>query len=288
MPDVMAEPSRPGPAEAVARQGTHDGVGHPDLLATFDLLAATIRERAQGKRVIFIPNPGNWGDGLIRYGAKRFLYDYGIEHTELVYEKRGMKSLLIPYLLRAKNYLFIYSGGSAWGYHYHHGYDRIAMISKFTDNIIVLPSSYFFNPTLARAVLFRRDEFESKTFCPQSIFCHDMAIYLIARGLTYDFGPPEVERGNLYRRDKESSRRFEDVADSVDLSALGDHMSNGDDFLREIARYGHIITDRLHVGIGAAILGRPVDLYSGDDFKIGAIYKSSLKGRLPNVRFMDE
>lgn len=256
-----------------------------NLLAEFELLAATIRERAKGRTVIFLANPGNWGDGLIRYGAKRFLQDQGIRHLELSLGNRRGRALLLPYLLQARKYLFIYSGGSAWGYHHRHGYDLVALLSRFTDNIIVLPSSYFYDPRRVRGVLFRRDEFESKAFCPQSTFCHDMAIYLIARGLRYDFGPPEVEQGNLFRRDRESSRRFEGIADSVDLSERGDHMSNGDDFLREIARYGHVTTDRLHVGIGAAILGRSVDLYSGDDFKIGAIYKSSLQG-LPNIRFL--
>lgn len=257
-----------------------------NLLAEFEILAATIRERAKGRTVIFLANPGNWGDGLIRYGAKRFLQDQGIRHMELALGNRRGRALLLPYLLQARKYLFIYSGGSAWGYHHRHGYDTVALISRFTDNIVVLPSSYFYPPRKARGVLFRRDEFESRENCPQSIFCHDMAVYLIACGLRYDFGPPEIETGRFFRIDKEASGRFEDVPDSVDLSEMGNHMSNGDDLLREIARYGHVVTDRLHVGIGAALLGRRVDLYSGDDFKIGAIYKSSLQG-LAHVRFLD-
>lgn len=256
------------------------------LLAPYDALAEEIRTRAAGRQVIFLPNSGNWGDGLIRYGAKRFLHDQGIRHVELNVGKDSGRYLLMPFLLRARKYLFIYSGGSAWGYHYRHAYDIVSLISRFTDNIVVLPSSYFYDPRKARGALFRRDEFESRENCPRSTFCHDMAIYLIAQGLRYDFGPPQVATGRFFRRDKEASGRFRDAPDSTDLSLMGNHMSNGDDFLREIARHDHVVTDRLHIGIGAAILGRTVDLYSGDDFKIGAIYKSSLQG-LSHVRFLD-
>lgn len=262
-----------------------------DMLEEFDVLARTITEQAGGRQIIFLPNAGNWGDGLIRYGAKRFLHDYGIRHVEVNLGRGAGRYMLAPFLARPSKYFFIYSGGSAWGYHWHHAYDIVSLISGFTDKIVVLPSTYFYEPKKARGTLFRRDQFESKGFCERSVFCHDMALYLLARGLTYDFGVTEpIPVGYFYRRDKESSHRFESegegVAQSVDLSALGNHMSNGDDFLREIAAYGRIVTDRLHIGIGAAILGKEVRLYSGSDFKIGAIYRSSLT-HLPNIEFLD-
>lgn len=263
----------------------HDPIQNVDMLSDFDLLARTIRERAEGKQVIFLPNSGNWGDGLIRYGAKRFLQDNGITHVELNLGKGSGKYLLTPFLAKARKYLFIYSGGSAWGYHYRHGYDIVSLISRFTDNIVVLPSTYFYDPVKARGALFRRDQFESREHCPRALFCHDMAFYLLAKGLNYDFGTLDPDAvGHIYRHDRESSRRFETQVGG-DLSARGNHMSNGDDFLREIAHYGTIFTDRLHVAIGAAILGRQVKLHSGSDFKIGAIYRSSM-AHLPHVEFL--
>ncbi|OWJ84104.1 hypothetical protein CDV52_09485 [Haematobacter missouriensis] len=255
------------------------------MLANFTTLAERIRERASGRQVIFLPNSGNWGDGLIRYGAKRFFHDHGITHVEMNLGKGSGKYLLAPFLARPKKYLFVYSGGSAWGHNYRHGYDIVSLISRFTDNIIVLPTTFFYEPSRARGILFRRDQFESRDHCPRSLFCDDMALYLLARREYYDFGPPTERVGHIYRRDKESSRRFED-REGHDLSNDGNHMSNGDDFLRQIARYRKIITDRLHVGIGAAILGREVQLMSGSDFKIRAIYRTSLS-HLPNIEFLD-
>lgn len=261
-------------------------VSSSHLLPAFDELARVIRERSAGRQIIFLPNPGNFGDGLIRYGAKRFLYDYRIPHTEIHLGKGSARYFLAPYLARRNRYLFIYSGGSAWGHNYRHAGDICAFISYFTDNLVVLPSTFYHSAPKVRGTLFRRDEFESEEACPRSLFCHDMALYLMAKGLKYDFGPPEIAVGYAYRRDRESSHRFEKAEDNIDISALGNHMSNGDDFLREIARYETIVTDRLHIGIGAAILGRRVKLYSGNDYKIRAIYHTSLT-HIPNIEFLD-
>lgn len=252
----------------------------------FDHLAEVIRERAEGRQVIFLPNSGNFGDGLIRHGAKRFLYDQRITHVEMNLGKGSGRYFLAPMLARPKRYLFIYSGGSAWGPNYSHAGDICAFISRFTDNLVVLPSTFYNSAPKVRGAMFRRDEFESREACPRSIFCHDMALYLMAKGLKYDFGAPDIPLGYAFRRDRESSRRFEEAQDSIDLSGLGNHMSNGEDFLREIARYETIVTDRLHIGIGAAILGRKVRLHSGKDFKIRAIYRTSLS-HMPNIEFLD-
>lgn len=263
-----------------------------DMLERFEGLANTIREKAEGKEVVFIPNSGNWGDGLIRYAAKRFLSDIRVTHIEMNLGKGSGRYMLMPMLLRPANRLFIYSGGSAWGPNWNHAYEIVSMISRFTSNIVVLPSTFYNDAPKAKGTLFRRDEFESKTNCPRSVFCDDIALYLMARGLKYDFGDDDlIPTGYFYRRDRESSRRFEGgdvegIETSFDLSGLGNHMSNGDDFLREIARYRTIVTDRLHIGIGAALLGRQVRLFSGRDFKIGAIYRSSLT-HLPNIEFLD-
>lgn len=255
-------------------------------LAPFDNLARVIRERSAGRQVIFLPNPGNFGDGLIRHGAKRFLYDYRIPHTEILLGRGSARYFLAPYLARRSRYLFVYSGGSAWGNNYRHAEDICTFISKFTDNLVVLPSTFYHSAPKVRGSLFRRDAFESKDACPRSLFCHDMALYLMAKQLKYDFGPPEIPVGYAYRRDRESSHRFEEAEDNIDISALGNHTSNGEDFLREIARYETIVTDRLHIGIGAAMLGRRVQLHSGNDYKIRAIYRTSLLN-LPNIEFLD-
>jgi exopolysaccharide biosynthesis predicted pyruvyltransferase EpsI len=57
-------------------------------------------------------------------------------------------------------------------------------------------------------------------------------------------------------------------------------------FLRAIDRFSLVRTDRLHLAIGAAILGKKVELYPNDYYKNRAVYDFSLKA-LPNVRFVE-
>ena len=71
-------------------------VSSSHLLPAFDTLARVIQEKSAGRQVIFLPNPGNFGDGLIRHGAKRFLYDYRIPHTEIHLGETGFPALLVP------------------------------------------------------------------------------------------------------------------------------------------------------------------------------------------------
>jgi exopolysaccharide biosynthesis predicted pyruvyltransferase EpsI len=57
-------------------------------------------------------------------------------------------------------------------------------------------------------------------------------------------------------------------------------------FLQSISRFSLVRTDRLHVAIGAALLGKKVELYSNSYFKNRAVYEFSLKS-FSNVRFVD-
>lgn len=258
------------------------------MLEPFDRLAEVIKQRAEGREVIFLPNPGNFGDALIRYGAKKFLHDHRIEHFELNLTGGRMRYLLTAFLVRPRKYLYIYCGSGAFAAHYAYAYRQCRLISRFTDDLIVMPSTYGITPDGIRGTLFRRDEAQSRQNCPRSTFCHDMAFYLIARGERFAF--PRVESrpvGNFFRTDRESSGRYDGVPDNRDLSLEGDHMSPIDEFLKPISACESINTDRLHVGIGAATLGKPVNLYASNYFKIHAIYESSLAG-LPGVNFLGD
>ena len=53
------------------------------MYSEYQTLAEEILDRANGKHVVYIPNPGNWGDGFIRYGTKLFFEDFKIPHIEV-------------------------------------------------------------------------------------------------------------------------------------------------------------------------------------------------------------
>jgi len=57
-------------------------------------------------------------------------------------------------------------------------------------------------------------------------------------------------------------------------------------FLSAINRFPSVITDRLHVAIGGAILGKQVRLYNNSYFKNRAVYELSLRS-YPKVTFVD-
>jgi exopolysaccharide biosynthesis predicted pyruvyltransferase EpsI len=56
--------------------------------------------------------------------------------------------------------------------------------------------------------------------------------------------------------------------------------------LRFINRYAKIETNRLHVAIAAALLGKNVDLYKNSYYKNEAVYNYSMKDKFRNVRWM--
>lgn len=53
--------------------------------------------------------------------------------------------------------------------------------------------------------------------------------------------------------------------------------------LSYIDRFDHVVTNRLHVGIPAAMLGKRVDFYANSYYKNKAIYAFSLRDQYPNV-----
>ena len=250
-----------------------NGGGHVDV---FKRLAADIREKSNGRQVVYIPNPGNYGDGLIRYATKKFFQDFEIRHIEVnVGYARGRLALL-PFLLSPKKYLFVYGGGGAWCVAYGFGRSIVKFISLFTRDYLVLPSTYELAPAGKGGTYYRRDQTNSKALVPEAKFCHDMAIYLADKTPLFRCDP-NGPTGNLFRTDRESAKDVGRLpADNIDISHKGNHMSNGDGFLEMVSRYSEVNTDRLHVAIASAVAGCTVNLEGGNYFKIRAIYEASL------------
>jgi len=264
------------------------------MIEEFDKLATTIRAKANGRQIIYVPNPGNFGDGLIRHATKVFFHDYDIPHLEINVGFRGGKLVLTPALIEnvfRQNYFFIYGGGGAWHSKYQFGKTIVDFIATATSHYLVLPSTYEIFPVNAKGTFFRRDQYQSKIRAPQSKFCHDMAFYLVATGqlLGGDSKKPVHKNGFLFRRDAESDTDSNLLpASNVDLSLEGNHMSPADIFVHRVAQYEIINTDRLHVSIAGCLCKRRVNLVTGSYFKIQAIYNSSMADQFENVRLFKD
>ena len=57
--------------------------------------------------------------------------------------------------------------------------------------------------------------------------------------------------------------------------------------MRFISKFKTVRTNRLHIGIMSAMLGRQVDLFDNSYGKIRDVFDYSLREQFPNVRWQD-
>lgn len=258
------------------------------MLNDYQILANDIAKLSEGRKIIYIPNPGNWGDGLIRHGTKLFLEDFNIEHTEVRISHRWGKVTLLPYLAPGlmDQHFFLFGGGGAWCHAYPGSMKMVRYMLRFTDKVLVLPSTYELAVPFRSGTYYSRGRKESMTALPSAKFCHDMALYIDVRKSRERRQSLATHRlGIFMRQDRESALNHHFPAETMDISALGNEMSCGETFIARLGLYENIFTDRLHVAVGGSIAGSRVHLLSGNYFKIREIYEASLKNRFSELVF---
>lgn len=275
---------------------------HPDaverLRAPFASLADALLKASAGRDVYFMRNDGNFGDALIHRGTEVFLEDVGIRYTLLDMASRGAK---IRGMLRGaadhlrsrdRRALFIYSGGGGWADVCDVALKNVRRQFAITRDMFVLPSTIERTLPDPSLPLFVRDLYQSHRNLPAAPFCHDMAFYLALVDpdrLLADRKPPTKRLGLVFRTDNEA--RISSAVrhpDNVDISALGTTGSPIEEFLRHLDQYEHVVTDRLHAAIGAALLGKRVSIVTGSYFKIEAIYRSSIENIFRNCTLVSD
>jgi CDP-glycerol glycerophosphotransferase len=257
----------------------------------FAHLANVILKCCAGSTAAYFPNSGNWGDSLIRGGAISFFQRYEIPFT-VVYKKQfkkkkkwrifSSKKRDLLNALSRKHSVAIYGGGGAWCTSGAGGRDVVQVLSRHFERVIVLPTTFELPGVGDCVTYFCRDRFESQKYIAQSTFCHDMAFQLEPPTLE-----PTEDIGLFFRTDKESHYRKGGTSGNFDLSRMGDELSDVALFFVEVGRFRDIVTDRLHVAIAAALLGRPTYLLRGAYWKNASVYRSSLQEHFPNVRFVE-
>ena len=238
-------------------------------------LATKIKELCGQDSVYYLPNPGNWGDGLIRYGTLKFFRDINLEYKELTFKK---KDWFFPCI---NGGTIIYGGGGAWCKYWRHSELYARRISK-RFKLIVLPSTYEHSFSIPNTTFFRRDQYESKQNMPHSFFSHDMAFYI---GNEYLTEAPGRGEGYFFRTDIESAINGGVPEENNDISSNGNEFSNVSNFFQEINKFSTVYTDRLHVAIAALLLKKETHLYAGKYFKNKAVFMSSIKSYFNNAYF---
>lgn len=175
--------------------------------------------------------------------------------------------------------------GGAWNPHYDEGYRTIQRIQNRYRSVIVLPSSYDRPCAFEGVTLFRRDQDQSAQNAPQSIFCHDMALYLEPLQMKR----PTTHGGVAYcfRTDAESAQQHGLPPNNMDLSRMGNHYSDVYPLFEQLARYSTVYTDRLHIAIASCLLGLEVHFVGGSYFKNRAVFEASLQPYFDRVYFYD-
>jgi exopolysaccharide biosynthesis predicted pyruvyltransferase EpsI len=243
------------------------------MLIEFIRLEETLRKLVGQGRVYYLPNSGNWGDALIRFGTLKFLRDIGLDFTEL---SADTSDWLLPFV---KGGTVIYGGGGAWCSLWNKAEKKVRKLHK-RFRVVVLPSTYERRYSMPNTTFFCRDRFNSQEHMPEAIFCHDMAFSIGPLASTPAFGT-----GYFFRTDKESSGKLAIPPGNNDLSSKGRHTSDIFPFINEIARHAVVHTDHLHIAVAACLLRRELHFYPGSYFKNNAIFLSSIQGYFDNVHF---
>jgi len=244
----------------------------------------TVRElfaRLRGRDVAVLPNPGNCGDGLIWLALRELCREHELKVVELDhrYPAEG-EVLLVP---AAGNLCGFYNGMTGLLEPYLATFREIHILPCSVD--VGDPEVERFLRSLpAHVHLFAREKYSYA----QARFAigddsrvhldHDLAFSLdYARWSAAGEGTLQAFRGDL------ESRGNAVPHDNVDVSTLG---SAGDgEVLPRLLRHVAVVhSDRAHVSICAAMLGKVTHVYPNAYHKVRGIYEYSLRA-MPNVRF---
>ena len=134
--------------------------------------AILLKELTKGKEVIYAPNNGNWGDGLIHRGLEAFLEFCDIKYKKVSKDKViELTESISKYPLSFANTVLISGGGGAWCQNYSSNYQFVGKVAKAFHKVIVMPNTYE-KPEIKTSdniVYLRRDKFNSRETIPNSI-----------------------------------------------------------------------------------------------------------------------
>lgn len=221
--------------------------------------------------------------------------------------------------LQLKDKIVVLGGGGAFTSQYTHSATLIEAIHRQARQLILLPCTVEGHQQLlgslgSNVTIFCRERISLahvQAHCdgPELLLHHDMAFSvnlprLLAQPVTgvslrkrirlyfsrRAMAALKQKNGqaslNAFRLDAEACGRPipEDNQDLSEMFTLGtqtraQNLSAAKILLSQINQFDHISTNRLHVGIGALLLGKRVDFFANSYFKNRAVYELSIAGR---------
>ena len=240
--------------------------------------------------LFYCPNNGNAGDALIFAGEMQVFGNAGIKYT-----------VMDPLKDKVSGKTILYAGGGNLNELYGNCANFLSKYAKkeLGNIIYVLPHTINGRETLLKSlgdnVHFLCREKRSwqhvmKNFrFPNNVFLsHDAAFYLnldvLFKGEKLKVEKQETLWAFRTDREKKDPGFWIDPKKNVDVSGIfpaarevyGEkRVQCARDFLRTISKHGSCKTNRLHVSIGAALLGRPVEIWENSYWKNRSIYEHS-------------
>ena len=224
-------------------------------------------EIGAGSELTFVRGLGNRGDELIWAGTRELLSGH-------VYREIGLEDLAA-----ATGEVALLTGGGAFSRAYcEYMPEALAVAELRFDRVIVLPSSFDVGADRVRAALratratvFAREPESYRRIvglCDARL-AHDCAFF-------FDFSPYRSAGSGVlhaFRTDRERSGELAIPDDNDDISATCAAL---EDWLAAIERHALVRTDRAHVMVAAALMGKQVEYGSCSYFKVDALAAGSL------------
>lgn len=243
--------------------------GSEDLGEIDSSRSALLEEIGVGHDLTLVRVPGNLGDRLILAGTRALLKD--VIHREIGVDQ----------LPSSSGDTVLLCGSGAWCRPYHDWAPRALGVAALRfARVIVLPSSFDVGEDVVLEALQRTDatvfarEHESlrriEGLC-RARLAHDCAFFFDYSG----YRTPGAGTLNAFRTDTEAVEGELTLADNNDISVTAEDL---DSWLRAIAVHDRVRTDRAHVMIAAALLGKTVEFGPGAYHKVQALADSWLKG----------
>jgi len=241
------------------------GVEHTTAVA--QSAAALLDEIGQDRDLTLLRGPGTVGDELIHAGTHRLL------------EGRAYREVAVDELPSSTGDTVLLPGSGALCRPYHEWMPRALAIAELRfERVIVLPSSVDIGEDEVRralqdtrATVFAR-EAESlrqiEGLC-RARAAHDCAFF-------FDYSPyrePGTGTLNAFRTDHEATEGELVLDDNDDISVTAGDLEQ---WLETIGRYAIVRTDRAHVMIAAALMGKQVEVAPCSYHKVEAIAASTL------------
>jgi GT2 family glycosyltransferase/exopolysaccharide biosynthesis predicted pyruvyltransferase EpsI len=224
--------------------------------------ALLLDELGAGDDLTFVRGLGNLGDQLIWAGTRALL------------DSRAYREIGLGELASSEGDTVLLAGSGAWSRPYHEWAPRALAIAELRfSRVIVLPSSFDIGEDEVRRALARTNATvfarERESFAAITDLCR--ARQALDCAFFFDYSAYRTSGSgtlNAFRTDREATPGELVAPDNDDISVTA---ANLDAWLDAIARHAVVRTDRAHVLIAAAMMGKQVEFAPGSYHKLAAI-----------------